>query len=123
MFTCLYGFMRIVVAENDSLYVSPNITEETRDNETDRQDMEVNLRIVKKMFFFVFGAVVRTYGAAVVLPLPFRQEYKSPSYTERMSVAPASLLPESLTQSIGVLTESIEVRLSGLKTWAWKIVG
>jgi hypothetical protein len=115
MFTCLYGFMRIAVAENDWLHISDNLTKGTGENDAQRRNLDVNLRIVHEMFFFVFGSVVRAYKPGVILPPSFRQRYHSPTYTEATPVASPLSLPQHLTQLIGV-------SVWGVKAWVWKIM-
>lgn len=115
LFTSLYGFMRIAAAGDEWLHLSNNVMKGTGDSDELRRQLRVNLRIVQEFFFFVFGAVAEAYGAQVILPPSFLQEYKPPTYTQFNSLASALTLQEYLRELIGV-------KLFRVQHWAWKMV-
>jgi hypothetical protein len=117
--TNLYGFMRVVVADPELLYISENVTRGLGENDKQRRDREVNFKIVEEIFFFIFSSVVDTYGTDVILPPSFREQWKSPTYTKLIPLPARQLsMWEYLTMD---LRSQIGEWLLGGKAWVFKL--
>jgi hypothetical protein len=114
LFTSLYGFMRIAIADTGTLDISPNLMSQTGNTDSARRDLNVNFRIMQEFFFFVFGSVVMTYGPDKILPPKFRQEYQNPTYTKLKEASSPLTFPRFFAQYI-------RDRLLGTKAWAWNL--
>jgi hypothetical protein len=116
LFTSLYGFMRVAIAQPNLLHISPNIMIGDKDDSA-RRDINVNSNIMKECFLFIFGSVVRSYGPEVILPPLFRQDYRNPTFTELIPQPSSSSLQRGLTQ----LSSSVRSQLSSTKAWFWSL--
>lgn len=118
MFTSLYGFMRVVVADAKTLHISPNIMIGTGSDDSHRRKIDVNSKIMQEIFLFIFGAVVRTYSREVILPPSFLREYHDPAYTQIIPPQPSF----SLQQRLIHYTSSIGTQVLGTKALVWSLV-
>lgn len=116
LFTCLYGFMRIGVAEGTFLHMSPNLTSDFGLEDASRRNIENNYIILKEIFFFVYGATVTHYTPQIILP-PTRQPYVNITYAK--PIPPPSNF--SLPLGLQALISPIYATLLGMKAWAFQL--
>ena len=119
LFTSIYGFMRILVADSDHLYISDNIMKGLGKTHQARQNIEVNSTVMQEIFFFTFGTVVRAYGPEVILPPLFRQRYQCPTYTIP-TIAPLSV-PSPLEYFVSHIGTWVMGSSAWARAWAWNL--
>lgn len=113
LFTSVYGFMRVAVANSGTLYLSENLMGDSQGSDAPRRTVETNLVFLEHLFYFAFGAVVQSYPD--IIPPSTRALYSNVSHT--LPLQP----PPSLTQRFLQSRSAPLAWLQGTMSLAWKI--
>jgi hypothetical protein len=113
LFTSVYGFMRVAVAQPGLLYISENRMSDSQGSDAPRRTVETNRMFLDHLFYFIFSAVAESYEG--VIPNSYRDRFLNTSHT----LPPPS--PLSLTQQFLQATSASSRWLRGTLSLAWKI--